>query len=195
MDLYKNPYVAQQEFIYENNDKYPRDELYAFSFKIYQKTIEELYTNDTIKSIVRWIKSKKWRNYSELGQYIFVHAFIPLKGRSNAYLEESGEYYSSWREETNSKMWEDSTWGCPYKLYLNHCFDEELKKNKILVCGHWHTSDFYNKLFYKDDKSKQLNVKEDNPIFKSDLFLGLIGLDACTALTKKVNILVIESKN
>ena len=34
------------------------------------------------ESVIRWIKSKKWKNYFELGPYIFVHAFIPLKGRT-----------------------------------------------------------------------------------------------------------------
>lgn len=192
VDLYKDPYKTQKEFIFENRDKYPNDELYAISFKIYQDAIRELYTNDTIKSVVRWIKSKKWKNYFELGPYIFVHAFIPLKGRINAYLDENGTYYSNWREETDSKMWEDATWGCPYKLYLHGCFDGELIKGKTLVCGHWHTSLFYNDLLYKNNPEKQLDIRKDNPIFKSDLYPGLIGLDTCTALTKKVNILVIK---
>ena len=192
VDLYKDPYEAQREFILNNRNKYPNDELYAISFKVYQDAIRELYNNDTIKSIVRWIKSKKWKNYYELGPYIFVHAFIPLKGRADAYLDESGSYYKDWREETNQKMWVDATWGCPYKLYLNGCFDAELRNEKTLVCGHWHTSTFYNELIYKDEKEKQLDIKKDNSIFKSELYPGLIGLDTCTALTKKVNILVIK---
>lgn len=192
VDLYKDPYETQKEFILENRDKYPNDELYAISFKIYQGAIRDLYTNDTIKSVVRWIKSKRWRNYFELGQYIFVHSFIPLKGRINAYSDESGTYYSNWREETDPKMWEDATWGCPYKLYLHGCFDGELRKGKILVCGHWHTSSFYNELIYKNEPDKKLDIKKDNPIFKSQEYPGLIGLDTCTALTKKVNILKLE---
>lgn len=144
------------------------------------------------KAVVRWIKSKKWRNYFELGPYIFVHSFIPLKDRTNAYSDESGTYYSNWREETDPKMWEDSTWGCPYKLYLHGCFDGELRKGKILVCGHWHTSSFYNDLIYKNELDKKLDIKEENPIFKSQECPGLIGLDTCTALTKKVNILKLE---
>ena len=191
VDLYKDPYKTQREFILENRDKYPNDELYAISFKIYQDAIRELYTNDTIKSIVRWIKSKKWQNYFELGPYIFVHAFIPLKERRNAYLDESGAYYNNWREETDPKLWEDATWGCPYKLYLHGCFDEELKNGKILVCGHWHTSSFYNELLYENEPNKKLDIKKENPIFKSEEYPGLIGLDTCTALTKKVNILKI----
>lgn len=192
IDLYKDPYESQKEFLFNNRDKYGNSELYAISFNIYQQAVKELYTNNTIKEIVRWIKSKKWKNYFELGPYIFVHAFIPLKDQTNPYLESDGKYYDLWREEKDKMKWENSTWGCPYKFYLNGCFEPELKKGKILVCGHWHTSDFYNQLLYKSDKTKQLDVKKENPIFKSKLFPGLIGLDTCTAFTKKVNILVIE---
>ena len=192
IDLYKDPFEVRKEFWRENKDKYSRKELYAISFNVYQQAIKDLYTNDTIKEIVRWIKSKKWKDYYEFGPYIFVHAFIPLKDRVDPYLDQNGRYYDLWREEKDKKMWEDSTWGCPYKLYLNGCFDAELKKGKILVCGHWHTSSFYNDLLYKNDKTKWLDVKKDNPIFKSELYPGLIGLDTCTALTKKVNVLVIQ---
>ena len=192
IDLYKDPYETQKEFLLNNRDKYENSELYAVSFQIYQQAVKDLYTNDTIKEIVRWIKSKKWKNYYELGPYIFVHAFIPLKDRINPYLDNNGNYYDLWRDEKDKQLWEDATWGCPYKLYLHGCFDPELKKGKILVCGHWHTSSFYNELLYKHDKTKQLDVKKENPIFKSELFPGLIGLDTCTALTKKVNVLVIQ---
>ena len=192
IDLYKDPYETQKEFLLNNRDKYENSELYAVSFQIYQQAVKDLYTNDTIKEIVRWIKSKKWKNYYELGPYIFVHAFIPLKDRINPYLDNNGNYYDLWRDEKDKQLWEDATWGCPYKLYLHGCFDPELKKGKILVCGHWHTSSFYNELLYKNDKTKQLDVKKENPIFISEMFPGLIGLDTCTALTKKVNVLVIQ---
>lgn len=192
IDLYKDPYETQKEFLFNNRDKYENSELYAVSFQIYQQAVKDLYTNGTIKEIVRWIKSKKWKNYYELGPYIFVHAFIPLKDRINPYLDNNGSYYDLWRDEKDKQLWEDATWGCPYKLYLNGCFDPELKKGKTLVCGHWHTSSFYNDMLYKNDKTKQLDVKKENPIFKSEMFPGLIGLDTCTALTKKVNVLVIQ---
>lgn len=61
-------------------------------------------------------------------------------------------------------------------------FNEEIKNNKILVCGHWHTKDFYQNL--DSDFEKQ-----DCPIYNKN---NLIGLDTCTALTKRVNILVIK---
>lgn len=65
----------------------------------------------------------------------------------------------------------------------------------ILVCGHWHTSQFYNDLLYKDEPDKQLNIHTQNPIFQSEKYPGLIGLDACTVLTRKVNVLVINEED
>ena len=192
--IYKNPEKEQYKFILENKGKIEKDLLYALSGQVYNQTYKELFTNEKVKEIARWIKSKRWKDYFELDDYIFVHAFIPLKGRKDAYLDERGKYYSDWRNNTSKEGWEEATWGCPYKLYLNHCFDEELKNNKVLVCGHWYTSDFYNKMLYKDEPERQLDARIENPIFKSDLFPGLIGIDACTALTKKVNVLIIESE-
>lgn len=86
-------------------------------------------------------------------------------------------------------------WGCPYKIYQACCFEQEDRKGEILVSGHWHTSDFYNQLLCTNEMEKWLDIKKENPIFKSELFPGLIGLDTCTALTKKVNILIIKEED
>ena len=58
-------------------------------------------------------------------------------------------------------------------------------EGKTIVCGHWHTSDFFNHL------TKQHKELYDCPIFKSKKY-KLIGLDTCTAGSKKVNCLVME---
>ena len=63
------------------------------------------------------------------------------------------------------------------------------------MCGHWNTSDFYNTLLYKNNPGKQLDIRKSNPIFKSELYPGLIAIDACTVLTKVVNILVIDEND
>lgn len=157
--------------------------------------VEKIFDNKLINEIVEWIKSPRWLPFYELGKYIFVHSFIPLRDPDNNYsYGRRLYYYPKWREETDPVVLEMATWGCPYECYLNGSFDEEIKKGKILVCGHWHTSDFYNKLLYKDEPDKELNIRKDNPIFMSDKFPGLIAIDTCTVLTKKVNVLVIKEK-
>ena len=194
ISFHKDPRREQKKWILDNAWKYEDNYfLYRDSCGVFRKYEKELYDNNKINEIVEWIKSPRWINYYELGKYIFAHSFIPLKGIDNIYaIGKIGTYYPNWRKEKEPIMWEMATWGCPYHYYLAGCFDQEEKKGKILVCGHWHTSDFYNHLLYKNTPSKQLNIKKSNPIFKSDKYPGIIAIDACTVLTKKVNVLVIS---
>ncbi len=192
--LYKDPNKVKYEWLLKNKDKFDSGsyELYSRSQWVFKEAYRKLFNNKKINEIVGWIKSPRWLHYYELGKYIFAHSFIPLKSPND---DGVGEFVSDWRETATDEMWYSALWGCPYKIYQAGCFKEEEKKGKILVCGHWHTSDFYNKLLYPHEKEKWLDVRNDNPIFKSELFPGLIGIDACTALTKKVNILVIPEDN
>ena len=192
--LYKDPHIVQYNWLVKHLDQYQKENnlnLLSDSERILFRTIKKLYNNKKINTIVEWISSSRWKNYYELGQYIFVHSFIPLKGIETIDdTDNKGTYYPDWRNETNKALWEMATWGCPYKRYLEGSFDNELKKNKVLVCGHWQTSDFYNTLLYKGEK--KLDIRTNNPIFMSNKYPGLIALDACTALTHKVNVFVIE---
>ena len=183
ISLHKDPKIVQRAFIKENINIMDKNVLFERSFNLLKKEETKLYDNKKINEIASWLNSGAWQNYYELGKYIFVHSFIPLK---------DGEYFSSWRECKDPILWEDATWHCPFKLFLDGKFNEEIKKGKVLVCGHWHTSDFYNNLLYKDKPLERLDIKKDNPIFKSDLYPNLIALDTCTALTKKVNVLVLK---
>ena len=55
-----------------------------------------------------------------------------------------------------------------YKIHKKlDIHDKEIENNKTLVCGHWHTSDFYNNLEYKKEPEKWLDVYTDNPIILS----------------------------
>lgn len=139
-----------------------------------------------IKSIVsthpitKWIQSDKWVNYFELNGYIGVHSFIPLHQKIEFNYAEDLGYREDWRNATQTE-WNDATWGCPW----SKAKEGWNKTGKMIVCGHWHTSDFFNHL------SKQHKKIYDCPIFKSKKY-GIIGIDACTAGSGKVNVLVIE---
>lgn len=144
-------------------------------------TFCHLNKNGLLIKVKDWINSDEWVNFYELNNYIFVHSFIPL---DLEYKQNAKHYYSEWRSKASHHDWVAATWGCPWEKFRDGFFDDEIKNNKILVCGHWHTSDFYNNLD---------NIKydiENNPIYLSK---NLIGLDACTALTKGINILTVEN--
>lgn len=146
--------------------------------------------NNVLKSeFYKWLTSNVWKDFYELDNFIFTHAFIPIKCNdlSAIYYNDTTKmsYMSDWRTSATHLELEDSRWGCPYRLFNAGLFDEEIKKDKILVCGHWHASDFHE-IF-------KTSGKEDN----YDIYFGknLIALDACTVLTYKVNILIYDGNN
>ncbi len=148
-----------------------------------EKNGANIYDSQTAKDFLDWLASDEWVNYLELGRYVFVHSVVP----------KTDIYDQSWRERSN-KQWEEAMWKNPWKFYRNGYWKLEEQQGKVLVCGHWHTSDFYNNLLYLHEKEKRLDIHKSNPIFQSDLCPGLIGLDACTVLTHTVNVLVLNEK-
>lgn len=135
--------------------------------------------------IAEWLQSDVWFNYFELGRFIFVHSFIPLRDDRT---DELVNYNPDWRTDAYQYEWSDSRWGCPWQHYLEGHFSEEENKGKTLVCGHWHVSDFHQHIGHS------LNP-HNTDIFYSK---GIIGLDAgvwCDDNGKYVhscNVLVIE---
>lgn len=123
-------------------------------------------------------------NYFETEKYIFVHSFIPLKCSDSMpkhyTRNRKFEYNPDWRNATESE-WEQAMWGNPFDLAkqgLN-------KTGKTVVFGHWHAS--WPRAYY-DGQSEFDETADFSPYFGE----GYIGLDACTAYTKKVNVLVLD---
>ena len=55
------------------------------------------------------------------------------------------EYRSDWREASDDE-WELATWGDPIDNFEYDLFKPEADNGKVLIVGHWHTSDFYKRL-------------------------------------------------
>lgn len=173
------------------------NELYDKEWDAYQKKKYEveshMYHNEVVEEVIDWIMGDEWVDYYETPNYIFVHSFIPtalvgVKTCDGLVFDCTYTFDPKWREATQEK-WEKASWGCPYEQWRDGLF----KEDKTLVCGHWHTSDFWNELVYKDDVSKRLSVYKSNPLFKVD-GINLIGLDACCAATKTINVLVLTEE-
>ena len=125
----------------------------------YEQIEEHLYSTwnyirETVANhkITKWLNSKQWVNYFELDKYIFVHSFIPLKIKAewkntHPFKLKSFcyEYNPDWRHATEED-WEIARWGDPIDNYDYGYFNPEAKAGKVLVVGHWHTSDFYKRL-------------------------------------------------
>lgn len=124
-------------------------------------------------------------NYFETKNYIFVHSFVPLKCDSilpSYYLR--GKNYikmENWRE-ANEMQWEDSRWGNPFELA-----EQGLLPNKTLVFGHFHCSTGWAKL---EGRSEFGEDAKFDPFYGD----GFIALDACTAHSGIVNVVVLEDE-
>ena len=156
---------------------------------------QEILTEVKQSPITAWLQSDRWKYWHEVGNYIFVHSFIPLKNldRMPAYYtyNRKFEYFKDWRKTANNFELEDATWGCPYQQYIDGYFKEEAANGKVLVCGHWAVTDF----------RQHINNKwsEDTGIYK---FENIIGLDCgvwqyrdTKAYYHPQNVLVIDDKD
>lgn len=174
--------------------KYWRD-LSDVPYERIRQAWQEILTEVKQSSITAWLKSSRWKYWHEVGNYIFVHSFIPLKNLDHmpAYYtyNRKFEYFKDWRETAKNFELEDATWGCPYQQYIDGYFKEEAANGKVLVCGHWAVTDF----------RQHINNKwsEDTSIYK---FENIIGLDCgvwqyrgTKAYYHPQNVLVIDDKD
>lgn len=113
-------------------------------------------------------------DYYETEHYIFVHGWIPC-------VYESGEfsYITDWRKARKDE-WESARW------YNGMEATQVCMEEKTILCGHWHTSYGHAKF---EQKGSELGPDADfSPYYGS----RIIALDACTALSGKVNVVVLE---
>lgn len=133
----------------------------------------ELLKNKVKKTeIYRFIKSKKWINFYEIENYIFVHGFIPVS--------EDEKYVANWRKKSTSQMWKCSRWNWGCKLYKKGLFEQEEKNGKFIVCGH--VSNGIVRYCLLNDESRNNDI-----VF----YKNFISLDSATYLENKIDVLVI----
>lgn len=123
-------------------------------------------------------------NYYELGDYIFTHAGLPLKLRY-----EDRKPILVINKEASKEEFKKHRWDNP----VENLKKGELPSNKTMVVGHWHCSALWSYLY--PDKYGDFGGYKNRPYnFNICKTKGLIMIDACTALSGKVNILKINEK-
>lgn len=134
--------------------------------------LEEVLDNFTftcIKLINEGIKTfidKTSIDYFETENYIFVHGYIP----DEEDWRKGNFYHARWKN------------GVEY--FLN----ENRKINKTIVCGHFHCNWYRDRNLPKEERWKDFSIQE----VVNENNDKIIAIDACTALSKKINVLVIE---
>lgn len=132
--------------------------------------------------IIEWIFSNEWRNYAEIGNYIFVHSWIPVNILDDTDIYDVKRstpiaYRPDWREATDQE-WEDASWGCPWVMAQKGL----VPQGKTIVCGHWTAAEFPR---YLDENFT------DYPNYNIYRGHGCIALDACTVRSGFCNVLVL----
>lgn len=132
------------------------------------KTTEEVFATAYMKTKPFFDKEI---DYFETEHYVFCHGYIPYNE------------HKDWRSATPSQ-WEDARWVNGMEIAMDgHTID------KCVICGHYHTSwghALQDKTF--DEWGEEADF---SPFYYKD---KLIAIDACTAYSGKVNVLVLEDE-
>jgi len=120
-------------------------------------------------------------NYYETEHYIFVHGWIACFASGYGGRASNFSYNPEWRE-SDYIDWDFARW---YNG-MEAARQGVIEPNKIIVCGHWNAS--YGHAKMEGRGSEYGHDADHTPYFGK----GIIAMDACTALSKKVNCIVIE---
>lgn len=138
-------------------------------------------------------------NYYETSKYIFVHSYIPTihidawmnpeKALKSGSFADFHKYNKYWRDG-DEMDWYTATWQDPFMIW-----DEGIREpNKTIVCGHWGVympnHDFHGKGYITQDEFIVFGKREY--CFEPFIDKQIIGLDATTSYSHKVNIVILQ---
>lgn len=133
----------------------------------------------------RWLRHCMY-NYFETKNYIFVHGWIPVIVNDklpNYYARNRKfEYDLAWRY-AHSHQWDQARWINGVDAARNGLNET----GKTIVFGHWHCS-------YGHELDEGTPSFGEGANFNPWYGENAIGIDACTAASHKVNVLVIEDE-
>lgn len=154
-----------------------------------RETIKYVSLNST--ELNTYLNSLQW--YYETKNYVFVHGWLPLK------IDPDDKY---------SKIVDIDLKNAPDRVWKRSVWDNGMNcwrygwryPSKTVVCGHYHTSWGHSVLHdvgveFPEDVYTTFEGDKCDHIMHTEPFVddGIIALDACTALSKKVNVWVIDN--
>lgn len=132
------------------------------------------------------------KDYFEIEHFIFVHGWIPCHASGYGGEADWFNYLENWREMPKSD-WMLARWYNGMLAAFQGC----IEPGKTIVCGHWHCSfghTYLEKKEIKPLKDGELSPQKVFEDFTPYYGEGVIAIDACTALSKVVNCIVIEDE-
>ena len=116
-------------------------------------------------------------DYAEIGNYVFVHGWIPCY-----------QGLDDFRNAT-AEDWERARWENGMKMWMNrHCRET----GKTIVCGHWHCSWGWSHVRLERKEFPNKSRADWKKSFEPFVDDGIMAIDACTAYTEMCNVIVIE---
>ena len=116
-------------------------------------------------------------NYAEVGNYIFVHGWVPITSTWDG-----PRVREDWRE-SDDRDWEEAGWLNGMAMWQGGARIE----GKTIICGHWNTS-WGHKNIHKTCK----DMYKGDAIHDSFIDDGIVALDSCTVVSHKINCYVFE---
>lgn len=151
---------------------------YGANLRSYDPTMAGIRTFDFADAAKRTPYSRQiipsMLDYFETEHYVFVHGWIPCIYEHGQY-----SYYTDWRHAGPSG-WAQARWVNGMDA-AQTCMED-----KTIVCGHWHAS--YGHTKYEQKGSEFGPDAVFSPFYGS----GIIALDACTAHSGVINVIVLE---
>ena len=111
-------------------------------------------------------------DYAEIGDYIFVHGWIP----SFAHLDDF--------RNANPKEWQEARWWNGMEMWHNRACRVP---GKTIVCGHWNCS--WGHAYADSETYTEFGQSANWEPFERE---GIIAIDRCTAYTRQMNCIVLE---
>ena len=139
----------------------------------------------------------KSKDYVELGDYIFVHGWVPTIDENLSPFSKKPlrlaprEWWDDQEDYSSKDLWKEARWTNGMQAWKDGC----VIPGKTIICGHWHCSWGWS---YLDQKYKEFppkNRKEWEKSFQPYIKPGIMAIDACTAYSRIVNCIVIEENN
>lgn len=157
----------------ENGTALTIADILGVTFNSLGKYVDKPVTPMLKNEVYKFIKSNKWRQYIEIGNYILTHSYIPTI---------NGKYDPSWRTMPKYSLeWDWAHFVNADKEMERHSFDEEIKKGKILVSGH-NASSYLHRVYE--------GKKDDYSIFYGKNY---ICIDASVYHSGKINVFTFEA--
>ena len=139
---------------------------------------------DTLPEVLEFI-NKRSVNYAEIGNYILVHGWIPFMKEE---LRTGVIKYNMIKDWRHSTLWYNARWENGMDAWHKGIKIE----GKTIICGHFHASWGWSHLKQERPEWPQKNKKDFKKSFEPFIEDGIIAIDACTAYSNFVNVIVLE---